>query len=432
MNDERDPLRSFDLLGEPFEKWDIGFDINAEILGNVMGFMGPFNDDVPIKFFADKLSIRQTNNANVAYTEIDVSIGKLQNYDANIGEKEINRSKVGSGSGSESGSGGDEPYKLVMISASDITDEVLSYVTKESLVTIKIDSIYRKTIQFSTPGGFSVWTKLLDTSQELKRLDSVRTIIGKVRSNINIPKAVLTFDAETFKKMCVLGAKAKDKTEFMTMQIHREKGIALYSESTMMGRVLRIGCAGGADDSSGTGDSGTGGNAGYGSDTYNEDTDDVDKTSKIETSNVNESQSYRPDDDYDGGDESDGGSNDSRGDDSKYFQDIMGRSILADTNIDKSKRRKGKEDKIYKKEKDKKDRSENIINNTASKLYQLDMNKDFIDTMFSREYLAPMLKLKGMGFVVMEVREGKPIIIEQELYDGCRVLLTIAPRMKDD
>ena len=401
---ERDPLRSFKMIGEPFEKWDIGFDINAEILGNIMGFMGPFNDNVPIKFFADRLSIRQTNEAKVAYVEIDIPQHKLQNYEVNIGNIESDDKSKG------------EPHKLVMMSASDVTDEVLSYVTKESMITVRIDSKYRKSIQFSTSGGYSVWTRLIDLGDEVKRLDTVRLMIDRVRNNSSFPKAVLTFDADTFKKMCILGAKAKDKTEFLTMQIDKEKGLTLYSESNTMGRVLRIGCAGGT---SGAGDAGGIGSA-----------SDVGGVSNVglEKTEYSEYQSYGGYEDDDSGDDS--------GND--YTDVISGSNIMGDMGIDKSKSggnkksKKGGDKDDGKKDRYKKGKDENTVSTVASKLYQLDMNKDFVDIIFNREYLAPMLKLKGMGFVVMEVREKAPIIIEQELYDGCKVFLTIAPRTKED
>ncbi len=64
-------------------------------------------------------------------------------------------------------------------------------------------------------------------------------------------------------------------------------------------------------------------------------------------------------------------------------------------------------------------------------LYRLEVDSDQIVYLQS-EFILPFLRLKGLRTILIEVRNDKPILIQQDPWQGVSVMLTVAPRIENE
>lgn len=74
---------------------------------------------------------------------------------------------------------------------------------------------------------------------------------------------------------------------------------------------------------------------------------------------------------------------------------------------------------------------ENKAERKLDLLYRLEVDSDQIVYLQSK-FILPFLRLKGLSLILIEVRNNKPIYIQQDPMQGVRVMLTVAPRIENE
>lgn len=188
-------------------KEEISFTIEAGRLSNIFGYLKQINDEIPMTFYGDKITIRQKSVDNIQYTEIEIGKKDLVKYNPGL--------KHGNG------------YRNVLVYIDRVAlDEIecmcniatgepimatgesvydIGTTRKQHNVDVKIKPSNNK-IEFHLPGNVVIWTRFIEEGQYTKnmfdQIDRMPGIIKKVRDNPNINKSLVTIDSQTFDKLC--------------------------------------------------------------------------------------------------------------------------------------------------------------------------------------------------------------------------------------
>lgn len=398
----------------PLEKWDISFHMNLEIFKNVLSYIGSINVDVPIKFYKDKFLINLKSSDSISFSRIEFEISEGMEYDSGLGN-------LGGHEKDEK----DDISKLVYFDSTDLGDEIGSYGKGEDLISIRIDTKSMKKIEF-TCNEFKTWRPLLAIPDFLAKLDRTIGNIQAAREDKNRNGAFMVLEPEAFQKICNLGGKRKDMDIILEAS---KNGLTVYTSDKESGSSITIeNVEQTIDDSS------------YDiySDMNTVESDDSDD-SYSDMGNVNDIADEKVDEIDEKVEETDDNS------ESEEEEEVdMWDTYLPKRNVRKKDQRKtgnkNEEKKIEKKEKEKekeiKKEEDDKKKNTGKVLskfwryeilggekHSVHMKKDFICT---------LLRLKDQSTIAMEIRDNRPIVLEQKNSGMWRTMLTVAPIIEDE
>lgn len=453
-------------------RWDIEFEIGPEMLKSLMEYIISFRQEMYIKFFANRMFLQARSSDNTQYSQIDIEGTGVQNYTPNISEGIENRYKTFTKDEQIANRNifitSEGPHKRVLLALSDRNpttpmQELLMFLGKNN-VKVKIDTLYEKKIEFTTQRGLYIWWRLMDPNgEEAKSVESMPALIDKIRGDVSVGKAVLTMEPGLFKRLCNLGGKPSSKsgnshTRAM-LETDINKGLTVASGDNMRGRVLKLGVLGSNLENYDE----------LGNRKKQQDINYDSFESSNESSN-NEKLTEQPfaisDPITNEGDEDDTfGNDDDNNDDNSYNEEDIGSIVSVSSNIDtsieidgempfltnddisgRSKQSKDSKKKDYKKKttqfeddlekaekkKSSKKKEESLIDEAVTN--DLTSAEVSIKTQMWMEipFLLPILKLNGMAPILIEMRNGKPLVVIQKPYSDMTVLLTIAPRVETD
>lgn len=353
------------------KNWDISFGINGEVLSNILEFVADINTDVPIKFYKDKIFIHLKSPDNIQYAEVEISSSDVLDYQPGLeGDSDRKDAKM-----IVKGTDGD--YKPVLVDIKGTLDEMSSFVQKDDIIVIRIDTSHYKRVEFHCPGNVVIWAQLVDPTTVMKSIEKLPEIIRKVRNDPNIKKASAIIEPATFARICAIGGKGgkkRDIDERIFIELDKEDGLYITSGDRLKGRFFELKPIGMDIESSDL--EGIGENVGALDQVYNSELIEVDGIGELE-----EEFGYAPRD-----------------------------------NI-------GKKDKVEKNKPDKGAQLDQLLG------FEVDSTQYVY---LSKEFLMPFAKLKGLSPIVLEVRTDKPIVIQQKPYNGISALLTVAPRIESE
>lgn len=431
-------------LFSTLKKWDIEFSIGPDMLKNILDYMTSFRNEVNFKFFRDRIFIQARSTDNTQYTDVRIEAEGVNDYIVNIPEDIEDRynnfskeEQISFRNISVNYEGAHKKVCVNMIDKSNNTplNEISTFVGK-NLVKVRIDTLAEKKIEFSTQKGLYIWMRLMDPNNEdAKAVENMPNVVNKIRNDPNIGKAILTMEPGLFKKLCFLGGKPGKESSSHTrglFEIDAEKGMSIGSGDNMRGRVLKIGVRGSNLE------------------TYDEYDGGI-KYDKVTSSNVNEditSSNNGEDEDNYGESESDVviGAGSDTGSDTDIFSDtdstenvpdlMVEAAFLTDKDIygkKKDKKIETDEDKKVDKKKKKFKEEENVMMDDAITNDLLSAEVGTNQKMWMEiPFLSPILKLGGLAPIVIEMREGKPMVVIQKPFNDTEVMLTIAPRLESD
>lgn len=355
------------------KEWDISFSINGEVLVNVLSYLVEINTDVMFKFYKDKIFMHQKSPDNVQYAEVEISSSDVLDYNPGIdGDPNRKDAKVVI-------DGTDGKFKPVLVDIKGTLGEIETFSTKDSIITVKIDSCYYKRVEFHCSQNVIIWAQLMDPSGVLKTIDRLPEVVKKVRNNPDIKKATVIIEPATFATICNVGGKDKkrdiDKRAFI--ELDRTDGLVVTSGDKLKGRIFGLRPT---DVSTQIGDYGTGGIEG-------------DKGFEEFVAQDLEAEDLE--------------------------EDLGGPADFAP----------GKEDFGKDKKKAEKKRPEN--KGQLDQLLGIDVDVPQY-VYLEKDFIVPFTKLKGLSPIVIEVRTDKPVVLEQKPYNGIVAILTIAPRIESE
>jgi len=468
-------------LFETLKRYDIEFEIGPEMLKSMMEYMVSFRHELYVKFFSDRMFLQSRSSDNTQYTEIDLIGTGVQNYNANIPEGLEERYKTFTR---------DEQikyrniyvtsegvHKRVLLSLMDRNPttpmaELLMFLGKNN-IKIRIDTLYEKKIEFNVQRGMYIWWRLMDPNgEDTKAVENMPAAIKRIRSDTTIEKAVLTMEPGLFKRLASLGGKPSSKSGTSHTRAMFEtdvnKGLTVASGDNMRGRVLKLGVLG--SNLANYDELGNRKKDSFESVNSSDSFESIDNGQKEQPFGNTEEDTF--------GDDNDNGENDNDKSDSyNEVEEISSEDFVSDlsnpvssdmfsgtTNVDgevpflsqddisgRSKQSKENKKKDYKKKttkfeddleeqnrKDakkkskKKDESENLMDDAITN--DLTSAEVSCKTQLWLEipFLAPILKLNGLAPIMIEMRNGKPLVIIQKPYSDMSVLLTVAPRIETD
>jgi hypothetical protein len=181
------------------KEWDISFAINGETLINILKFCMEISTEVPIKFYKDRIFIHLKSPDSVQYAEIEINSNDVLDYDAGING---DPNRKGSDSIVKGGMFGD--YKPVLIDIKGTIDEIESFAQKDDVVIIRIDTFYRRKIEFHCSDNVVIWAQLVDPSIVMKSIEKLPEIIRNVRNNPDVKKESVIIEPATFARICAI------------------------------------------------------------------------------------------------------------------------------------------------------------------------------------------------------------------------------------
>ena len=459
-------------------RWDIEMEMGPEMLKSMMEYMVSFRHELYIKFFSDRMFLQSRSSDNTQYTEIDLSGTGVQNYISNIPEGLEERYKTFTRDEQITYRNiyitGEGVHKRVLLSLVDRNPttplaELLMFLGKNN-VRIKVDTLYEKKIEFQTQRGMYIWWRLMDPNgEETKSVESMPTVINKIRNDTTVEKAVLTMEPGLFKRLASLGGKPSSKSgnshTRAILETDVDKGLTIASGDNMRGRVLKLGVLGG--------------NLGNYDELGNRkknigDTDNTDNSSDSFESSSGYEQKDQKEQPFSSPEIGNDAEEDTFGDndDNSYNEveeispedfvpvsssiekdmftetgevpfltndDISGRSAQSkeDKKKDyKKKTTKFEDDLEEQNKKDKKMSSKKKEENLMDEAITNDLTSAEVTSKtqlwLEIPFLAPILKLNGLAPIMIEMRNGKPLVIIQKPYNDMTVLLTVAPRIEID
>ncbi len=351
------------------KEYDISFGINGEVLANILGFVTDINTDIPMKFYQDKIFIHLKSPDNIQYAEVEISSSDVLDYKPGL-EGDPNRKDA-----KNIIKGTDGDYKPVLIDIKGTLDEITSFVQKDDIIIIRIDTFYYKRVEFHCPGNVVIWAQLVDPATVMKSIEKLPEIIRRVRNDPNIKKASAIIEPATFGRICAIGGKGgkkRDIDERIFIELDREDGLYITSGDKLKGRFFELKPMGMGLESSGL--------EGGGPDqVYNAELVDMEGMGDIDA--LEEEFGYAP------------------------------------------RAGSGNKDKAEKKRPDQKAQLDQLLGLEVDSTQYVYLSKEF---------LAPFAKLKGLSPIVLEVRTDKPIVLQQKPFNGITALLTVAPRVENE
>lgn len=348
------------------KEYDISFGINGEVLANILGFVTDINTDVPMKFYQDKIFVHLKSPDNIQYAEVEISSSDVLDYKPGL-EGDPNRKDA-----KMVVKGTDGDYKPVLIDTKGTLDEIASFVQKDDIIIVRIDTFYYKRVEFHCPGNMVIWAQLVDPTTVMKSIEKLPEIIRKVRNDPNIKKASAIIEPATFGRICAIGGKGgkkRDIDERIFIELDKEDGLYITSGDKLKGRFFELKPMGMGMDSDG----------GIPPDQiYNAGLMDVEGMGEIEG------------------------------------MEEFGYALRGDS---------GNKDKAEKKRPDQKAQLDQLLGLEVDSTQYVYLSKEF---------LMPFTKLKGLSPIVIEVRTDKPIVLQQKPFNGITALLTVAPRIENE
>ena len=459
-------------LFQSLKKYDIEFDMGPEMLKSILEYSVSFRHEIYIKFFVNRMFIQSRSTDNTQYTDIDIGSDGVQNYNANIPEGIEERytnftrdEQVKYRNIFVTGEGVHKRVLLNLVDKNATTpmQELLMFLGKNP-VKVRIDTLIEKKVEFVLQRGMFIWWRLMDpNSEDTKAVENMPSIVNKIRGNPNIGKAILTMEPGLFKRIVNLGGKPGKSGNAHTrglFEIDVNTGLTVASGDNMRGRVLKLGVLG--SNVSGYDKLGNRKTESYENENENKNENEMGKMEKMETDVQTEKEQPFVSQEEFGDDDNIDNSVEGFEDDNEYSSDIDSTipeeipgvkddmftnddEIPFLTNDDISgrhKQNKKKEekkprfaedsDKEEKKKSSKKKEEENIMDEAITN----DLTSAEIDvkTQIWMEipYLAPILKLNGLAPIMIEMRNGLPLVVTQKPYPDMLVMLTIAPRIESD
>lgn len=218
-------------------KEDISFTMEAGRLSNIFEYLICIDNEIPITFYADKITIRQKSSDCIQYTEI------------NIGEKDLVKYNPGLRYGNK--------YRNILVNIGKVAlDEIecmCNIATGEPIMTtgeqvcdigtrrkqhnvdVKVKLLEKK-VEFHLPGNVVIWTRIIEEGQYTKnmfdQISRMPEIIKKVRNNPNINKSSVTMDSQTFDKLCDTDGGNNDYCgRIYTVKIDKKDGLTFVSKT---------------------------------------------------------------------------------------------------------------------------------------------------------------------------------------------------------
>lgn len=423
----------------PLEAWDISFSMNVDVLSRFLSFLSEVNTDIPITFYRDRIVIRQKSSDSVSFTEIEIEVSDVMNYNPELPEGKNAK---------------DSDHKLILIDGGELADEISSYAKGEDLIHIKIDMKKLKKVEFSC-NEFKTWVPLLVIPDFVNKLDFTAKKIRENRNNLAFKGVSMILEPDSFTKICALGGKKKDIEIVLEAS---KKGLLVYTSSKDSGRSFTIDY-----EPDIVGDF----NSSSLSDTYSNETNKL--TGKIvgndDGNDAGDSDSYDEFNDEDFSDreidtsEFDSSDNEIINSNNETVNTIsetlnenenssehIDTGIFNEDNVDTSwgipiQKTTDKDNKSNKKigsDKDKEEKEEKNSTRTnvraaKSKFLSFEINGDkIITSTMKKEFICVLSKLKAQNPVLIEMRNNAPLIIEQNNSGMWKVMLTIAPIIEDE
>lgn len=348
------------------KEWDVSFGINGEVLANILGFVTDINTDIPIKFYQDKIFIHLKSPDNIQYAEVEISSSDVLDYKPGLdGDPERKDAKMVV-------KGPDGDYKPVLIDIKGTLDEITSFVQKDDIIIVRIDTSYYKRVEFHCPGNVVIWAQLVDPTTVMKSIEKLPEIIRRVRNDPNIKKASAIIEPATFGRICALGGKGEKKRDIdqrIFIELDKEDGLYITSGDKLKGRFFELKPMGMGIDSDG---------GGHPDQIYNAEPMDIEGMGEIEG------------------------------------MEEFGYALRGDS---------GNKDKAEKKRPDQRAQLDQLLGLEVDSTQYVYLSKEF---------LMPITKLKGLSPIVIEVRTDKPIVLQQKPFNGITALLTVAPRIENE
>lgn len=449
-------------------KWDIEFDMGPEMLRSILEYAASFRHELYIKFFDKRMFIQSRSSDNTQYTDITIDDDGLQNYNPNIPEgmeekytNFTNDEKIKYRNIFITPEG---PHKRVLLnlidkSATTPMGELLMFLGKNP-VKVKIDTLVEKKVEFGLQRGMFIWWRLMDpNSEDTKAVENMPSVVNRIRNNPNIGKAILTMEPGLFKRIVNLGGKPGKSGNAHTrglFEIDVGSGLTVASGDNMRGRVLKLGVLGSnLTDYDSLGNRKKESYESEKGDDRETDRETMEKEQPfVSQEEFQDDNNIGKDTDYDTEEFQDDDNIDNINEDLPEEISIKDDMFANDevpflTNDDisgrsgKNKQNKKKEEKnvrfkneLDKEEKKKRSSKKKEEENIMDEAITNDLSSAEVDvkTQIWMEipYLAPILKLNGLAPIMIEMRNGLPLVVTQKPFLDMYVLLTIAPRIETD
>lgn len=241
-------INSLMLRPDKFRKWDISFEIECELLINLLNYCRNFNVEVPIKFYEDRIVIQilsdptHTEHIGTQFTEI--IIPKIYVFEYKPGELKEHIDREGD---REGGSSSGEKYKSVTLFTKYMMYSLKKYGGKTEyggkgvLVAIKIDTLELGMAQFEIQ-NFKFWAAITDTPLivDFKTANRLPGKLDKWRSNPDFPSAKVVIEPFTYLRMCKAIGDRRDIDKRIFISLSKENGLTVTSGDELSGRIFHV------------------------------------------------------------------------------------------------------------------------------------------------------------------------------------------------
>jgi hypothetical protein len=440
------------------KKYDIEFDIGPEMLKSIMEYTVSFRHELYIKFFDKRMFMQSKSSDNTQYSDITIDSEGVQNYNANIPEgleeRYMNFTRDEQVKYRNIFVTGEGVHKRVLLNLIDknVTtpmQELLMFLGKNP-VKVRIDTLVEKKIEFVLQRGMFIWWRLMDPGgEDTKSIENMPSVVKKIRSNPNIGKAVLTMEPGLFKRIVNLGGKPGKSGNSHTrglFEIDVNTGLTIASGDNMRGRVLKLGVLG--SNVSNYDNLGNRKTESYENLYENKVESKIEKD--VHDDNIDNSVEEFEDDDAEYGSNIDSTIPEEKEEQEEIpavkddmFANVDDVPFLTDDDISgRSKQNKKKEEKKARFEDDLDKEEKKKRSSSKKKEEESIMDEAITNDLSSAEvevktqiwmeipYLAPILKLNGLAPILIEMRNGLPLVVTQKPYPDMTVMLTIAPRIE--
>lgn len=195
------------------KEWDISFLISGDILTNILNYAGDLDQDIPVFFYEDRISIKVLDPTKSSYAVVEISKDSVMEYLIK------------------------KPRAVVL--NSHITGEVASFVSKDSYVEVKLDTMIMKKIQFKL-GAVTILSKLLAPTEIHYGYDKLESKMKVwMDKNVNLTQNFV-INTEVLSKICTLGARGKSGSEIVSVITHEDGTLTIVSEDGQSERIMRI------------------------------------------------------------------------------------------------------------------------------------------------------------------------------------------------
>ncbi len=180
------------------EQPDIKFNIETNRLYVFLRYGNEINGKMIFQFFKDKILIQLSDSSNTEFREypqqyIEMSINFDQRLDYNPGIDD------------------DIGVKILGIDIEGILDKINAQLEKDSITTIKINSIKREA-EFDLPSGMKIYPIIFDVSErEINVLNVIHANIEKMRSDIQIESASAKLELLSLEKISKFNGKTNGR-----------------------------------------------------------------------------------------------------------------------------------------------------------------------------------------------------------------------------